>query len=69
MASSIDLRQLDPCSASAVRSCLFAIERLASTCAAVSNAARRPRVGASELATRRSFEVTAPLPWSGMEAA
>ena len=68
MASSIDLRQLDPCPASAERSCLSAIDRLATTDAALSNAAGRPRVGASELATRRSFEVTARLPWSGIGA-
>ena len=41
------------------------IEQLATRKAALSNAARRPRAGASELATRHSFG-TVRLPWSGM---
>jgi hypothetical protein len=44
------MRQLDLCSATAERLCL----QLAHTCAALSNAAGRPRVAINELATPRN---------------
>ena len=65
MASSIKLQRLDHDSDASEGSRMAPIEHLATKKAALSNAAHRPRAGASELATRHSFG-TVRLPWSGM---
>lgn len=65
MASSIYLQRLDHDSDLSEGSRIAAIDYLATRKAAISNAAGRPRAGASELATRHSLG-TVCLPWSGM---
>ncbi len=56
LASSIDLRQLDLCSATAEHAPLgLTLEQLASTRAVISNAAGRPHVATIELATHHSI--------------
>jgi hypothetical protein len=65
LASSINLRRLDPHSDVSEGRGMRPIEQRAAGKAAISNAARRPRAGAFELATRRSLG-TVRLSWSGM---
>jgi hypothetical protein len=65
LASSINLRRLDPHSDVSEGRGMRPIEQRAAGKVAISNAARRPRAGAFELATRRSLG-TVRLSWSGM---
>jgi hypothetical protein len=65
LASTIDLHRLDHASDVSEGGRMASIDHLAARKAAISNAARRPRAGASELATRRSLG-TVRLSWSGM---
>jgi hypothetical protein len=65
LASTIDLRRLDHDSDVSEGGRIVSIDQLATGKVAISNAARRPRAGAFELATRRSLGA-ARLSWSGM---
>ena len=65
MASSIDLQRLDLVSGVPESGGMPAVEHFAIGKAAISNAARRPLAGASELAARHSLGAVC-LSWSGM---
>ena len=65
MASTIDLQRLDHDSDVSEGRRIASIDHLAGRKAAISNAARRPRAGAFELAARHSLGAVR-LSWSGM---
>jgi hypothetical protein len=65
LASTIDLQRLDHDSDVSEGGRIASIDHLATGKVAISNAARRPRAGAFELATRRSLGAVR-LSWSGM---